>query len=432
MNYVLQLIRIQITVCLIILLSACSGGGSSSDSGIVFDNDNDGIADNIDPDDDNDTIPDVDDVDDDNNGLIEIRSLADLDDIRNHLDGSMQYGSDNGCLDGDCIGFELTQNLDFDTNNDGIMDAEDTYYNYDGGNGNGWLPLGSSGAPFIAEFDGNDFEIRNLFINRPNSNANGLFGQVLSAALRNIGLNGELMSLTGSYPVGGLVGFVETSDVSNCYATGTVTSPAYDVGGLVGVLYNESTISNSYATGSVTGESSVGGLVGYLESSTVTNSYASGDVTITGGGNIGGLVGASYVATITDSEASGTVTGSLNSYGLGGLVGYAFDTTITRSTARGAVTSDIYSFYVGGLVGDALETTITDSNASGNVASEKSSKIGGLVGALTDSTVTNSNASGDVTGTSNVGVLVGFEQTSSISSNSEGTGLVTIIPDDMK
>jgi hypothetical protein len=428
---------------------------------IEQDNDSDGILNIEDPDDDNDNIADVNDVDDDNNGLIEIRSLADLDDVRNHLDGSMQYNSNNGCLEGTCSGFELTQHLDFDTNNDGVMDDADTYYNYDGGNGNGWLPLGE----FETVFDGNNYEIRNLFINRPSTNDNGLFGRVVSARLRNIGLSGELMSVTGSYPSGGLVGYVEESIISNSYATGTVTSLAgYNIGGLVGLLYKGSTISNSYATGAVTGPESIGGLVGYVYESSVINSYATGAVTgnsdigglvgtsefssitdseasggasgdeggsvsiddigglvgranyttitnskasgaVTLGNGIGGLVGSTEFTTITDSEASGTVTGQINTYGAGGLVGRASDTIITRSTALGSVTCDIYSFYVGGLVGLATDDTkIIDSNASGNVTSGENStenststSTGGLVGLASSSEITNSNASGNVT-----------------------------------
>lgn len=58
-----------------------------------------------------------------------------------------------------------------------------------------------------------------------------------------------------------------------------------NVGGLVGFL-NYSSISNSYSTGSVTGgaDANVGGLVGRnTDSSSVSNSYASGSVSLTEG-----------------------------------------------------------------------------------------------------------------------------------------------------
>jgi hypothetical protein len=404
---------------------------SAADLGITLppltieqDIDSDGILNIDDLDDDNDNVADLIDVDDDNDGLIEIRSLADLDDILNHLFGSMQYGNDDGCLEGDCIGFELTQHLDFDTNNDGVMDAEDTYYNYDGGNGNGWLPLGQ----FEAVFDGNNYEIRNLFINRPATNDNGLFGHVVSSELRNIGLNGELMSVTGSYPSGGLVGFVEESTISNSYATGAVTSlDAYQVGGLVGLLYNGSTISNSYATGAVTGPESIGGLVGYVYESTVINSYATGKVTGIGvGHNIGGLMGTSELATIIDSEASGNVTGDQDSYRYGGLVGYLANSSVTNSNASGNVTGGESSSLYGGLVGTSEFSTITDSEASGDVRGDVNTEsYGGLVGYAEDTVMTNSDATGAVTGKNNIGGLVGKAVNNTIITDSEASGSVT-------
>ena len=69
------------------------------------------------------------DYDLDDDGLIEINSLADLDEIRNNLDGTGLYGDSTGCPVDGCIGFELTTTLDFDTNADGVMDTNDAYWN---------------------------------------------------------------------------------------------------------------------------------------------------------------------------------------------------------------------------------------------------------------------------------------------------------------
>jgi len=66
-------------------------------------------------------------------------------------------------------------------------------------------------------------------------------------------------------------------------------------------------VSNSYASGSVTGSWRVGGLIGYLVGGIVLNSYAAGSVT--GESAVGGLVGEQKVGTVTNSfwdrEASG-------------------------------------------------------------------------------------------------------------------------------
>lgn len=51
------------------------------------------------------------DYDLDDDGLIEINDLADLNEIRNHLDGTALYSDSTGCSEGGiglCNGFELT------------------------------------------------------------------------------------------------------------------------------------------------------------------------------------------------------------------------------------------------------------------------------------------------------------------------------------
>ncbi|MFY0642459.1 MAG: hypothetical protein JXR16_15495 [Bermanella sp.] len=78
------------------------------------------------------------DYDLDNDGLIEINDLFDLDEIRNNLDGKSFYGSSVGCPKEGCSGFELTRNLDFDTNHDGKISNEDVFWN----DNLGWQPIG--------------------------------------------------------------------------------------------------------------------------------------------------------------------------------------------------------------------------------------------------------------------------------------------------
>ncbi len=101
------------------------------------------------------------DYDLDDDGLIEINDLADLNEIRNHLDGAALYGESTGCPEEGCNGFELTTDLDFDTNADGQMSELDTYWN----DGEGWEPIGSSSSnAFTGDFHGNGHQIRNLLV----------------------------------------------------------------------------------------------------------------------------------------------------------------------------------------------------------------------------------------------------------------------------
>jgi len=254
----------------IILLTACGGGGGGT---TVTDNDTDGINNAVDncpdianpaqtdtdkdglgnacdPDDDNDTVPDSSDVDDDNDGLIEITSLQQLDWMRNDLAGTSQNdGNGNvlsdGCPVGGCNGYELMADLDFDTNGDDQMDASDTYFNYDrnlNGN-NGWLPVGTDGTPFSAHFEGNNYRISNLYINRDASdtdetsgNAIGLFGFIDGSSvsggikISNLVLDGALMQITGGSITGSLVGYSENLTISNVSVSGAVNGTNFTGG----------------------------------------------------------------------------------------------------------------------------------------------------------------------------------------------------------
>ena len=179
--------------------------------------------------------------------------------------------------------------------------------------GEGWTPIGTPSKKFTATFDGNGHLVSNLYIYRPNDNNQGLFGWLLSADIKNVGL--ENVDVTGYCNVGGLVGNGSNSFISNCYATGDVVGGGW-VGGLVGEG-SSSTISNCYATGSVTGtmtNSNVGGLVGYGQNRIIiSNSYSTSSVT--GNKNVGGLLG--YGGVTLDNAYYTDTTGQTNGIGSG-------------------------------------------------------------------------------------------------------------------
>ena len=406
----------------------------------------------------------------DDDGLIEVNRLAKLDAVRWDLngDGAVDTGTSladtakynaafaggltgKGCLrDHDantatakiagCIGYELTKDLDFDTDGDGATyttsstgtvtgDSGDAYYNADAG----WKPIGNLSNRFTATFDGNGNTLSNLFIKGTGSNPFGLFGVVgTSGRVERLGVLD--VKLTGSIPyAGGLVG-ANYGTISDSYTTGSVTGSGYTgaVGGLVGTSYGS--ISDSYATGSVTGHDHqyVGGLVGSNEGTSnlpgaISASYATSSVsksfspsfsTPHSYGGVGGLVGNNQDdGTISASYATGSVSGRDN---LGGLVGYNSSGTISASYATGSVTG---LSQVGGLVGFSLNypgsATISTSYATGSVTG--SSKVGGLVG-FGDGTISASYATGSVTGSSQVGGLVGFGSSTIISASYWDTG----------
>ena len=207
------------------------------------------------------------------------------------------------------MGYELSADLNFDTDSSGEADAGDTYWN----NGAGWAPIGdssSSFSSFAAIFEGNGRTITNLFIDS-SGNDIGLFGETRSSAvIRNL----EMVSVqvTGTDNVGGLVGS-NGGAIIGCFATGVVSGDD-DVGGLVGANLDDGSVSASYSTVQVTGDDRIGGLAG-SNSGEVTAAYATGRVV--GDSEAGGLIGGN-TGDVNISYATGLVSGRST---VGGLVG---------------------------------------------------------------------------------------------------------------
>ena len=162
------------------------------------------------------------------------------------------------------------------------------------------------------------------------TNVGGLVGENdegdISSSFSTGNVSGE------SYSVGGLVGYDNSGTISYSYSKCEVETDGNSVGGLVGASGLSSDISNCYSTGSVSGNFRVGGLVG-KNSNTISNSYSTGSVI--GSSYVGGMVGqngSNFVntgATINESFSTGSVNGSSD---VGGLVGANFlDGTVNNS-----------------------------------------------------------------------------------------------------
>jgi hypothetical protein len=338
---------------------------------------------------------------------LEIRTWHDLNAVRNNLSGNH------------------TLMNDLNSNTSGYDELAGPTAN----GGEGWEPIGySTPAPasckanqpiqhgLTGTLDGQGYEIRDLFINRPDESAAGLIGylneggiikNVVVVNVTVIGYNGvgSLVgyksgiienvgvvnaTVIGKDRVGGLVGHNDGT-VINSYSAGIVTGGTR-VGGLAGL--NCGPVSDFNFTGTVNGDSSVGGLVGE-NMETVSNSYSSGSVT--GNDSVGGLVGKNE-GTVYNSHFTGNVTGYEF---VGGLVGYNNEGTVSNSYSIGSV---IGYARVGGLVGEnacSVSNSYSTSNVTGDVS------VGGLVGQNLGH-VSNSYSSSSVTGDSWVGGLVGY------------------------
>jgi hypothetical protein len=247
--------------------------------------------------------------------------------------------------------------------------------------GKGWQPIGIFSTQradhgilvFDGTFNGQGYEIRDLFINRSDEVAVGLFCAVgQEGVIKDVGVVNA--TVTGHALAGTLVGW-NAGTVRNSYSTGNMTVDGLFVGGLAGL--NVGSVSNSYSTGSVTGNGSVGGLIAQ-NLGTVSNSYATNSVS--GNYDVGGLVGWNS-DTVSNSYSGAKVTGHSS---VGGLIG-SNRGTVSNCYAANSVSGNLS---VGGLVGDTFDGTVSDSYSTASVTGNSS--VGGLVGNSMRSIVTNS------------------------------------------
>jgi hypothetical protein len=167
---------------------------------------------------------------------------------------------------------------------------------------------------------------------------NGITLDTVSAVIDVSSGNGKAGGLAGSFKYGVING-------SNANTSVTGGSPGNtSVGGLIGELVGTS-VSNSYSAGSVIGGGSVGGLVGNATSSVLARVYSTANVegnSLVVGSSlyIGGLIGDSNASNISDCYSKGDVTETLVG-GVevdGGLIGRLGNaSTLDRCFSTGAV-----------------------------------------------------------------------------------------------
>ena len=334
------------------------------------------------------------DYDTDNDRLIEIKTLAQLNAIRHDLDGggsethadyTAAYpaaATNMGCPSG-CQGYELANDLDFDTGTKGDR-TDDTYYN----SGAGWTTIGIAGndaQPYNAILEGNEYEIKNLYINGTSTGTDyfALFYNLNpSAIIRNVYLTNVSVTGASTGTGTGAMAYVSAltvwnqGTVTDSYVTGSVTASQTGGGGSTayagGFIANNiaGTIRKSYSSVTVTatvtgsGNAMAGGLVAWNNIGTIEASYATSDVTITGSTNsgndadAGGLVGNNNYGTITAAYSTGNVSASAGgTVDVGGLVGNHFGGTITAAWSKGVPTGDDSGTNnVGGLIGTGAGT----------------------------------------------------------------------------
>ena len=306
---------------------------------------------------------------------------------------------------------------------------------------------------FTGNFDGLDYNIFGLTINRESEANVGLFGVAHNANINNVTLVGGSItggsvvgsvigaalgnthitnatnsaSVTGNTDVGGIVGysgdeidnvgdsdkreFVNTNahftnliNTGSVYSKGEQGTQASNAGGLIGYMYNGKLDGNSYNLGDVSGKGyNVGGLVGHAVNSTIGDgtNLVYNRLDVEGAYNVGGIVGNMEGTTVQNAENSGNVTAT------GFMTGKYYYHTANGGTHIAKV--DVNVANVGGIAGKADDTVKADGTVdkkseiknvtnSGNVSSSKQAgndyyydagNVGGIVGSAVDTNITN-------------------------------------------
>ncbi len=277
----------------------------------------------------------------------------------------------------------------------GVIDASESSTS---NGGEGFIPIGNSSSPFFGNYDGQDFAIQNLTIDRA-ANQQGLFGFCINASISNVSLLNA--DISGTNYVGAIVGQSSNGlTLNNCSVQGSVTG-TQDVGGIAGSLGNSS-MTNCSMIGTITGNNKVGGCLATATNTTIRSCSSAGSVSRLSEDNTklywGGIVAFSnFNSDISLCTSSATITGN---YYSGGIGGYLASTSVDSCYASGDV---IGGTRTGGLIGNGYQLIyVKDSFASGNVTSYDQT-VGGFAGSIdgtssSPAVISNCYSLGDVEG----------------------------------
>ena len=170
-----------------------------------------------------------------------------------------------------------------------------------------WEPISKEDTYWEGTFDGNNKTISNLYINT-SAQCSGLFG-----------------SISG--------GYVKSSIKDIIFEKVNITSTADYSGVLVGEASYTDISGITVNSGSINGTTEVGGIVGYANETNITNCV--NRIPIVGSGDIGGIIGYGVRNTsVTNCANYGDGKGN---YYIGGIVGYLVDITLKNVFTSGNI-----------------------------------------------------------------------------------------------
>ena len=269
----------------------------------------------------------------------------------------------------------------------------------------GWTPIGTVNNPFSGKLNGNGYRIKNLMINRPETDYIGLFGCISNdCEISNITI--ENANYIGRNYVGGLAGFCDTNSLYEC--TPLTSCSIYgiikgnnNVGGVVGKYNGDISTGRNYLTDriekcfsycQIKGNENVGGIIGasqaigntsgfhvYSASLYLGNCYSTSD--IYGMKNVGGIIGnvVTRIGTISINSSyvsSFIIEGEEN---IGGILGCSAGSgsylnrgdNISISKCFIACENIVGNNSIGGIVGFSEEASWFSTTVSNSVAINK-------------------------------------------------------------
>ena len=262
--------------------------------------------------------------------------------------------------------------------------------------------------PFFGQLDGDGHTIKNLTIDRPDTDFVGLFAyvgrdeEILRSTLHRMfygetevepkikNLNLENVDIAGNEWVGAIAGSNgiheadEKGEMKNIEVNGEIKGEIY-VGGILGENNEGGTITQAHFTGEVRGIEDIGGVVGMNFRGNISKSSA--EASIFGEHFAGGIAGANEEGSISQSYARGEVIGhregDLRSRGVGGLAGHVSGGSIKNNYSIADVKGNRN---VGGFIGELWiheETEVKYTYNSGSVSGEaETENIDSFIGKL--------------------------------------------------
>lgn len=259
---------------------------------------------------------------------------------------------------------------------------------------NNWVPIGTSGKSFQGTFDGNGKSITGMTISSTSVHHVGLFGYLYGATVKDLTMADERDTQTinwetiptssdnNNYYLGSVAGWVKSGKIINCHnkcaVSFSVSGKAGNVGGIAGIIAENSVLSTCSNSGAITVDGSPvmgGGIAGESAQSSIVSCFNTGDVSATSNTNTayaGGIVG--------DSDLNGDSNTPSH-------ISYCYSTG--KITAKASSTSTS-----GGIVGGAQHVVLESCFATGTVSAESSGSssnaayAGGIIGWIWSNKIT--------------------------------------------